>query len=223
MKTMILAAGRGERLRPLTDTIPKPLIPIAGEPLIVHQLGWLRRAGVREIVINVWHLADQLVERLGDGSNWDVRIHWSRESALLDTGGGIANALPLLGDQPFILLNGDIWTDFEFKGLVGRSFGDTHLVLTPRPEFKQVGDFSLVDDRVTRPQPDLRTLTYCGIAVLKPSLFTGIDRSVFSLTRDLLFHEILEGRVRGERFDGEWCDIGTPEQLSRIRSETDST
>ena len=217
MKAMILAAGRGERLRPLTDTVPKPLVPIAGKPLIVHQLGWLRRAGVREIVINVWHLADQIVACLQDGSAWGVRIRWSRESELLDTGGGIANARHLLGAEPFILLNGDIWADYDFARLVDRPNDDPHLVLTPKPEFKPTGDFSLVGDRVARPEPSLRTLTYCGIAVLQRSLFSNIDTPVFSLTRDFLFQETRAGRVSGEIFLGAWYDIGTPTQLNQVR------
>ena len=150
LKAMILAAGRGERLRPLTERIPKPLIPIGTEPLIVHQLRWLHRAGIREVVINLHHLGGEIERTLGAGNDLGVRIHYSVEERLLDTGGGIRNALPILGDEPFVLLNGDIWTNYRFANLVGLRPRLAHLVLTPKPPEKTRADFHLARGRVRR-------------------------------------------------------------------------
>ena len=217
MKAMILAAGRGERLRPLTETIPKPLIPISGEPLIVHQIQWLQRAGIREIVINVFHLAQKIVSALGSGKQWGVKIFWSEEKELLDTGGGIANALPHLGDEPFLLLNGDVWTSYRFAHLIRKDLTGPHLLLVRKPANKPHGDFTLVGDQVRRPKVDKRNLTYCGIGVFPPILFRNQPKRVYSLSRDILFGEVDAGRVSGEVFDGTWFDIGTPDQLKALR------
>ena len=215
---MILAAGRGERLRPLTDHTPKPLLPIAGLPLIVHQLGWLANAGVHDIVINLHHLGDQIEQNLGDGSQLGVSITYSREAALLDTGGGIARALPLLGDAPFVILNGDIWTDYPFAQLPS-SLGDdlAHLALTDTPAHRNEGDFGLDGNRVTRGLE--RPHTYCGIAVLSRALFAGAPAAPFSL-RDLLFRAIEHHAVSGELWRGRWIDIGTPDQWDTARRIT---
>ena len=217
MRAMILAAGRGERLRPLTETVPKPLILISGEPLIVHQLRWLRNAGIHEIVINVFHLAQQIVTSLGSGEQWGVKIHWSEEAELLDTGGGIANALHHLGGEPFLLLNGDVWTDYRFADLVGKHPTDPHLVLVQKRSHKSHGDFTLVGNRVHRPGADKRDLTYCGIGVFPPILFRDQPKRAFSLSRDVLFQEVDAGKVWGEVFEGTWFDIGTPDQLKALR------
>ena len=211
---MILAAGRGERLRPLTDRTPKPLIPIAGEPLIAHQLRWLARAGIADVVINLHHLADAIETALGDGSAFGVRIAYSRETTLLETGGGIVKALPLLGAAPFMVLNGDIWTDYPFERLrLVRDEDLAHLVLVPTPPNRTAGDFGLVADRVTRSQ---RSLVYCGISLLDPALFDSAPRGPFSL-RDLLFDAANAGRVGGEIWSGRWIDIGTHDQLDAVR------
>ena len=210
---MILAAGRGERLRPLTDRTPKPLIPIAGAPLIVHQLRWLARAGIDDVVINVHHLAAAIEVALGDGSAFGVRITYSRETTLLDTGGGIVKALPLLGTQPFLVLNGDIWTDFRFERLRLARSDLAQLVLVPTPANRPTGDFGLIGDRVTRSQ---RSLVYCGISVLDPALLAGAPIGPFSL-RDLLFDASEAGRVGGEIWSGRWIDIGTHDQLDAVR------
>ena len=145
MKAMILAAGRGERLRPLTDRVPKPLAEVGGEPLLAHQLRWLAAAGLRDVVINLHHLGQQIVEAFGDGTAHGVRIRYSEEPTLLETGGGIVNALPLLGDEPFVLLNGDIFTDFPLTRLLTRLApgAGAHLLVTPRPPFREHGDFDL--------------------------------------------------------------------------------
>jgi MurNAc alpha-1-phosphate uridylyltransferase len=221
MKAMLLAAGRGERLRPLTDRIPKPLIPIAGEPLIAHQIRWLERAGIRDIVINLHHLGAAIERTLGSGSDFRVRIRYSHEETRLETGGGVVRALPLLGGQPFVLLNGDIWTDFDFAGLTTalRDTDRAHLVLTPTPANRDDGDFDLVGDRVVRPE-GLRPLVYCGIAVLHPRLFEDAPDGAFSL-RELYFAACGEGTISGERFAGRWIDIGSVEQLKAVRRLTD--
>jgi MurNAc alpha-1-phosphate uridylyltransferase len=215
---MILAAGRGERLRPLTDHTPKPLIEIGGEPLIVHQLRWVARAGVVDVVVNLHHLAEKIRARVGSGKEWGVRVRYSVEETLLETGGGIVRALPMLGDAPFLVLNGDIWTDYSFSEVVRRELqGSLHLVLTATPEGRD-GDFDLVDGYVVR--GDTRPLTYCGISIVSPALFADAPSGPFSL-RDYMFSEAAKRRVTGERFDGRWTDIGTPEQLRKLRRLTD--
>jgi MurNAc alpha-1-phosphate uridylyltransferase len=215
---MILAAGRGERLRPLTDHVPKPLLPIGAQPLIVHQVQWLAAAGIRDIVINLHHLGEQIEQRLGDGSALGVTIRYSREAALLETGGGIQHALPLLGDAPFVILNGDIWTDYPLRRLPNTLGGDlAHLVLTRTPANRQEGDFGLSGDRVKRGAE--RPYTYCGIALIAPALFDAAPPAPFSL-RILFFEAIARGRIGGELWTGEWTDIGTPDQLDAVRRQT---
>ena len=215
---MILAAGRGERLRPLTDHTPKPLLPIAGAPLIVHQVRWLAAAGIRDIVINLHHLGDAISAALGDGAAFGARIAYSRETTLLETGGGIVKALPLLGNEPFVILNGDTWTDYPFAQLL-RPLGNdlAHLVLTRTPPNRAVGDFGLEGDRVTRTED--RSCVYCGISLLSTALFDGAPTGPFSL-RDLLFDAITKDRVGGELWNGRWIDIGTPDQLEAVRRIT---
>jgi len=218
VRAMILAAGRGERLRPLTDHTPKPLLAIAGQPLILHQLRALARAGVRDIVVNLHHLGESIAAALGTGVEFGVRINYSREAALLETGGGIVRALPLLGDAPFIIVAGDIWTDYPFARLLdgpGRDLG--HLVLVPTPAHISDGDFGLEADRVTHGTD--RPYTYSGISVLHPDLFIGASQGAFPL-RDLLFDAIRAGRLSGELWDGDWTDIGTPAQFESLRRIT---
>lgn len=216
MKAMILAAGRGERLKPLTDTTPKPLLEIDGEPLIAHQLRWLVGAGVRQVVVNLHHLGPQIEAALGDGHRFGVSIRYSREDTLLETGGGIAKALPILGDAPFLLLNGDIWTDFSFAALPTHLNGDlAHLVLVDKPAHREVGDFDLVGGRVRRSGG--RAMVYCGIALLTPGLFAGAADGPFSL-RDLLFAAADRDRIGGQGYSGLWIDIGSPERLAAARA-----
>ena len=219
MKAMILAAGRGARLRPLTDRIAKPMIPIVGEPLIVHQLRWLRRAGVHEVVVNVCHLGEQIERGLGDGAEHGVRIRYSREDDLLDTGGGVKRALALLGSAPFVVLNGDIWTDYRFENLLDKRPRQAHLVLTPTPPHRPHADFRLDRDRVRRdgPRAAANNLTYCGFGVLSSALFESSPEGAFSLA-DLYFRAAAAGELTGEVFHGDWVDIGTPAQLERLRS-----
>lgn len=216
MKAMILAAGKGERMRPLTLHTPKPLLPVAGKPLIFWHLEALARAGFTDLVINHAWLGAQLVAALGDGGALDVRISWSAEDEPLETGGGIQRALPLLGDEPFVLVNGDIWTTFSFDQLrlpVGKL---AHLVLVDNPAHKAVGDFSLHDGQVANPASsgeNSPVLTYSGIAVLSPRLFAEQKVGAYALA-PLLREAAEQGLVSGEYYAGDWLDVGTPERLS---------
>ena len=218
MRAMILAAGRGERLRPLTERLPKPLVPIGGEPLIAHQLRWLQRAGIRDVVVNLHHLGDAIERSVGNGSDIGVRVRYSREAELLNTGGGIKKALPQLLPGPFLVLNGDIWTSFPFRTLVDVRPAKAHLVLTPTPAHKDHSDFHIEPDGTVRRGP-ASDLTYCGIAVLDESLFAETPDGAFPVTVPL-FRAAGTGELTGEVFDGTWLDIGTPEQLKRARRLT---
>jgi MurNAc alpha-1-phosphate uridylyltransferase len=218
MKAMILAAGRGERMRPLTDHTPKPLLPIAGKPLIVHHLEALRAGGIDEIVINTGHLGARLSAALGDGRNWGVRIAWSPEPPeALETGGGIFQALPLLGSEPFLVVNGDVWTDYPFARLPAAPVGWAHLVLVSNPPHHSDGDFALAaDGRVEESGP--RRLTFSGISVLRPALFAGCAPGRFPLG-PLLRRAMAVGKVSGEHYAGGWRDIGTPQRLAELDRE----
>ena len=221
MKAMILAAGRGERLRPLTDRIPKPLLPVAGEALIVQQIRWLRRAGITDIVVNLHHLGAQIEERVGRGHDLGAEVRYSHEATLLDTGGGVRAALPLLGPAPFLVLNGDIWTNYPFRQLTGLTPETGHLVLTPKPVHRETADFALVNDRVQRNGNDNDDLIFTGIAVLNPALFDTAPAGPFNIAHGLYFDAAAAGRLTGEVFHGTWFDIGSPGQLKAVRRLTD--
>ncbi|WIM06898.1 MAG: nucleotidyltransferase family protein [Candidatus Nitricoxidivorans perseverans] len=216
MKAMILAAGRGERMRPLTDRTPKPLLPVAGKPLIVWHLERLARAGIRDVVINHAHLGDQIEALLDDGSAWGVSIRYSEEPAgALETAGGIANALPLLanelGDEPFLVVNGDIWCDLDFAVLQTLAENDlAHLVLVPNPPHHPEGDFDFSGQG---------RLTFSGIGIYRPELFEDIGRGTKAKLAPLLRAALQAGRVSAERFDGRWEDVGTPERLAQLDRE----
>lgn len=214
MKAMILAAGRGERMRPLTDHTPKPLLRIGGQTLIEHHLYALVQAGIRELVINHAHLGDKLVAALGDGAAYGVEIAWSPEpEGALETGGGIFNALALLGDDPFLVVNADIWTDFPFTSLPAQPDGLAHLVLVNNPEHHPDGDFSLVDGQVSRRGPAM--LTFSGIGVYRRGLFDGCAPGSFPLA-PLLRRAMDAEQVSGETYAGAWFDIGTPGRLEAV-------
>jgi len=217
---MILAAGRGERMRPATDRVPKPLLPIAGKPLVVWLMEALVRNGFVEIVVNVSHLGAMIEEALGNGEAFGARIAYSREPEALETAGGIAAALPLLGEAPFLVVNGDLYTDFAFSRLTARAagFSDSgpvaHLVLVPNPEHHPHGDFSLDGGLVVHGAGD--RLTFSGIGVYHPGLFSHVGRGAKQQLATLLREPMAARRVTGERHDGVWIDVGTPERLAGL-------
>ena len=217
MKAMILAAGKGERLRPLTLHTPKPLIRAGGVPLIEYHLRALAAAGFTEIVINHAWLGQQIEDHLGDGSRFGVTIQYSAEGEPLETGGGIFKALPLLGDNPFAVVNGDIWTDYDFAGLRQPLTGLAHLVLVDNPAHHPSGDFYLQGAQVLDAVPGVDALTYSGIAVLSPALFKGAAPCAFKLA-PLLRTAMADGQVTGELLQGHWVDVGTHERLAEVES-----
>jgi N-acetyl-alpha-D-muramate 1-phosphate uridylyltransferase len=210
---MILAAGRGERMRPLTDTTAKPLLPVGGKPLIQYHLENLAAAGVRDIVINLaWHGA-KIRDGLGDGARFGVRISYSDEGdEALETGGGICKALPLLGEEPFIVVSGDVWTDFPFSSLQLAANDVAHFVVVPNPDFHTRGDFGLANGRMT--ERGTRH-TYANIGVFTPEFFTGRKPEKFALA-PLMFEWIRKERVSGELYEGQWHNVGTPAQLAAL-------
>lgn len=226
MKALIFAAGLGERMRPLTDTTPKPLLAVAGKPLIEWHLEKLAACGVREVVVNTSWLAEQFPRTLGDGARWGLRIVYSYEGATpLETGGGMLHALPLLGDAPFLLVNGDVWTDFDFARLPRAPEGLAHLVMVDRPPQATQGDFALDQDGLVRSDGAHR-LTYAGLGVYRPQLLDGwrahsSDAGAaetpprFRLAPILRAH-MAEGRIHGEHHRGRWTDVGTPQRLADL-------
>ncbi len=223
MKAMILAAGRGERMRPLTDQMPKPLLVAGGKPLIVWHIERLAAAGLRELVINHAHLGEKLEAALGDGSQWGVRIAWSPEPpGALETAGGIANALPLLGENAFLVVNGDVWCNWDFnraRDIARRGTGyAAHLVMKDNPDHHTGGDFRLEGDTL-RLADGGPTLTYCGIGIFRPDFFAGVPRGAVMKLRPLLDEAIPRGIVSGERHTGRWVDVGTPERLAALDRE----
>ncbi|MDW8322915.1 MAG: nucleotidyltransferase family protein [Burkholderiales bacterium] len=248
-KAMILAAGRGERMRPLTEHTPKPLLAVGGKPLIVWQVERLRAAGFRQIIINLAHLGERIEASLGDGRQFGVHIAYSREGEPLETAGGIALALPLLGTGPFLVVNGDIHTDFDYSRLyavltdMDRNPGHlAHLVLVDNPPHHPQGDFLLADSRVQplplpphasrltphasplTPHPSPLTphpssLTFAGIGCYRPELFAGIARGAKARLAPLLTEAMRQGRVSGEHHRGRWVDVGTPERLAALDEE----
>jgi MurNAc alpha-1-phosphate uridylyltransferase len=212
MKTMLLAAGLGTRMRPLTDHTPKPLLPVGGRPLIEHHLLRLAEAGFVDIVINLAHLGQQIEDCLGDGSRLGVSIEYSREAQPLETGGGIFRALPLLGPQPFLVLNGDVWTDYPLGRLRDASPQRGHLVMVDNPRHLTHGDFFRRPDGVLSEEGSGAKLTYAGIAVFHPDLFAGCEPGVFPL-RPLFVRALREGLLTSEYYGGQWLDVGTPERL----------
>lgn len=222
MKAMILAAGRGKRMRPLTDQTPKPLLPVADKPLIVWHIERLAAAGFRELVINTGHLGEQIPSALGDGSDYGVSIAYSAEPPeAYETGGGIANALPLLlegqsDNAPFAVINGDVWTDYPFDQLPKEIDGLAHLVLIDNPPHNPNGDFALETGTVAANGETC--WTFSGIGVYRPSLFKDSQPGAFPLA-PLLRQAMADGQVSGEHYGGEWRDIGTPQRLAELDAE----
>jgi N-acetyl-alpha-D-muramate 1-phosphate uridylyltransferase len=217
LKVMILAAGRGERMRPLSDTTPKPLLEAGGKPIIVHLIERLVRAGLRELVINHSHLGEQIEQSLGTGDRYGARILYSHEEGGgLETGGGIFKALPLIKSDPFAVINGDIWTDFPFERLLHPLKGLAHLVLVDNPPQHSQGDFSLLDGRVDA-SGETR-LTFSGIGVYARDMFAGCRPGKFPLA-PLLRAAMEHGQVSGEHYTGLWRDIGTPARLKGLDLE----
>lgn len=217
MKVMILAAGRGERMRPLTDHTPKPLLQVGGKPLIVWHLERLAHAGFGEVIINHAHLGVQIEAALGDGSRWGLRIHYSPEPpGALETAGGIAQALPLLGEAPFLVVNGDIFCDWEMArahtALAPQKLA--HLVLVPNPAHHPQGDFVLHDGMVSAAGAPTRT--FSGIGVYRPALFAALERGRPAPLAPLLRQAMADASVTGEAHEGIWCDVGTPERLAGL-------
>lgn len=215
MKAMLLAAGRGERLRPLTDHTPKPLLEVGGRPLIEWQIARLASAGIREFVINLAHLGDRIVARLGDGHRLGVRIAYSVEPpGALETGGGIRHALPLLGDAPFVVANADVWIEFDFARLPSLGADLAHLVLVPNPSHNARGDFALDGARLRNDGEPRHT--FSGVALYSPALFAAQAADRFPLA-PLLRLAAAEDRVGGQLHVGIWIDVGTPERLAEAQ------
>ena len=217
MKAMILAAGLGSRMRPLTDKMPKPLLKAGGIPLIVWHIEKLAHLGITDIIINIAHLGYQIPEALGDGSSWGVNIHYSDEQKEggLESAGGIVKALELLGDDTFLVVNGDIFTDYDFQDNRRLAQGVlAHLILVPNPGHNPEGDFALDGQKVV----DSKQYTFSGIGYYSPALFRGLPYGKSSLA-PLLRSAMKEGKVTGELYEGEWLDIGTPLRLERLNAE----
>ena len=216
MRAMVLAAGRGERMRPITDTVPKPLVRVGGRPLIAWHLAALARAGVREVVINLSWLGEQLRTVLGAGADFGLRITYSEEGPVpLETGGGIFRALPLLGPEPFLVLSGDIWTDIDLGSVQLEPEAQAHLVLIPNPPHHPRGDFGLEGNVVV--QRDSERLTYANVGIYRPEFFAGCAAGRFPLLEPLN-RAIAARLVRGEVHRGAWSDVGTPERLAQLEA-----
>jgi len=218
---MILAAGRGERLRPLTDQIPKPLIEVGGQALIDRHLQALSRAGVNKVVINISWLGEQIRDHVGDGSRWNLEIAYSPEPAgALETAGGIRRALPLLDSNCFLVISGDVLTDYDFRTLINdRPGGLAHLVMVDNPAHHAGGDFSLTERGLLQAKGDKR-LTYAGIGLFRSEMFADLDPDVAMPLRPLLEQAINTGQLSGEHYPGSWMDIGSPQRLAAARQQT---
>lgn len=220
MRAMILAAGRGERMRPLTDSTPKPLLKVGGKPLIVWHLERLAAAGFEEIIINHAHLGEQIERSLGNGQQWGVSISYSPEKIALETAGGIANALHLLGDEAFLVVNGDIFTNVDFKNCKTEAVSMkpasrlAHLLLVNNPEHNAAGDFALSQRLVSSDGP--HKLTFSGVGIYHPALFAQVEKGMPAKLAPILRKAMLQQQVSGEHFQGEWHDIGTPERLHAL-------
>ncbi|WP_371376255.1 N-acetylmuramate alpha-1-phosphate uridylyltransferase MurU [Thalassotalea aquiviva] len=217
MKAMILAAGRGERMKPLTDVTPKPLLKIAGIPLLEYHIVNLKRAGIYDLVINHAWLGQQIADYFGDGKKWGVNIVYSVEqNGALETAGGIIKALPLLGEEPFLLVNGDIYCDYDFAQLNALAENElAHLVLVPNPDHVPLGNFALIDGKLDFAEHLPNKHTYAGIGLYDPKLFAGMAAEFMPLA-PILRQAMSDKRIGGHVFNGLWSDIGTVERLTQI-------
>lgn len=222
MKAMILAAGLGKRMRPLTNHCPKPLLKVAGKALVEYHIEALVKAGITELVINHAYLGEQIEAVLGDGARYGAQIHYSPEAEPLETAGGIIQALPLLGDQPFVLVNGDVWADVDFTALQNRRVDLAHLVMVPNPEHNPLGDMVLADDgrlfRGRSTDSSQRQYTFAGLSIIHPELFAGLAPGPRPLLEPLLA-AMNSGRVSGELHHGRWVDVGTPARLAALERQ----
>lgn len=226
MRAMILAAGRGERMRPLTDRMPKPLLSVAGKPLLHWHIERLRAAGIDELVINHAWLGEQIEQHFADGAALGVRIQWSREGEPLETLGGIVKALPLLGNEPFLVVNGDIWCDYDFRSLIAAAASlsektQAKLIVVDNPPQHPVGDFVLLGQQLHSDSADVTKLTFSGIGLYHPHLFAGCQAGKAPLA-PLLRAAMARGVVQGEYFSGRWFDIGTPARLQQLNEQLGS-
>jgi N-acetyl-alpha-D-muramate 1-phosphate uridylyltransferase len=218
MKAFIFAAGIGERMRPLTLATPKPLLRVRGKPLIVHHVESLVRAGVRELVINLSYLGEQIKAALGDGSAYGAEISYSEEGPVpLETGGGMQRALSLLGGAPFLAVNGDVYMEFDFTSLPQLGGALAHLIMVQNPPHHPEGDFALIGNKLYTCGP--AKLTFAGVGIYSPKLMQGIAPGTFRLA-PILREAMAFGHVSGERFDGFWADVGTPQRLHELNMET---
>lgn len=227
MKAMILAAGRGERMRPLTDRCPKPLLQAGGKPLLQWHIEALAAVGIRQIVINHAHLGHQIENHFGDGAALGVQLSYSPEASALETAGGIRQALPLLGDAPFLVVNGDVSCDWPMRRALEiadnwKNGQSAHLVLVPNPSHNLKGDFALQGNTVQLPTTDEAAWTFSGIGVYHPDLFKGLQAGQVAKLAPLLREAMAAGKVQGELFDGFWMDIGTPERLEELNQRLHS-
>ncbi len=213
---MILAAGRGQRMGALTDNTPKPLLLVKGKPLMQYHLEALARAGIKDVVINLGHKGSNIENAFGRGSQFDLSIQYSYEDPILETGGGIAKALPLLGDKPFIVVSGDVLTDFPFEGLPTDLSGLAHLVLVDNPSHHANGDYALMDGVIATLGGPL--FNFAGIGVYHPHLFIGCPEGAFRLPQ-LFKKPMAIGQITGEHYPGLWHNVGTPEQLAMLNLE----
>lgn len=219
MKAMILAAGRGNRMRPLTDHTPKPLVEVCGKPLIVHHLLNFAAAGITEVVINISHLAEKIQQSLGNGEQYGVTIQYSYEPIALETGGGIYQALPLLGDKPFVIISADIWTDYpltKLKAILAPNHL-AHLIMVDNPSFHPDGDFVLTNGYLNL--GDIQKLTYASIGVIHPHLFKNSPGGFFRLADALLKPAIAAKQITGEHYHGKWANLGTIEEWQQLNNK----
>lgn len=214
MKAMILAAGRGSRMGPVSEQLPKPLLPIAGQPLIVHTLIALANADIHDVVINVSYLGHMIQETLGDGKAYGVRIQYSVEPQALETGGGIYQALPLLGNDPFLVVSGDIWTNYPWQQLPQQLTSLAHLIMVDNPSFHPQGDFYLDEDGILHQERSPK-LTYASMGIFHPHLFADCQHGAFRLT-EVLLPAISQGKISGEYFTGDWVNVGTAEEWKKL-------